>query len=117
MRKQLKKTLNRLGLEEIIINRGSKEENKELFDFLYKLKESVENDFGAELTWDRMDENVTLVLSILSYFEEDDLDKMNEFLIDAAIRMENGFKEPIRKINAYSKPKSRHGLGIFWNAK
>ncbi len=94
---------------EIIINRGSKEENKELFDFLYQMKDSIENDFGVELTWERMDENVTsrikYQLDGVSYFEEDDWDKMNDFLIDAAVKMENAFKEPIRKLNAYSKRK------------
>tara|TARA_R100000353_G_C6489956_1_gene191470 strand:- start:54 stop:1172 length:1119 start_codon:yes stop_codon:yes gene_type:complete len=94
---------------EITINRGSKEENKELFDFLYQMKDSIENDFGAELTWERMDENVTCRIKYqhdgVSYFEEDDWDKINDFLIDAAVRMENAFKEPIRKLNAYSKRK------------
>ncbi|PVX52465.1 uncharacterized protein DUF4268 [Balneicella halophila] len=94
---------------EIIINRGSKEENKELFDFLYQMKDIVENDFGAELTWERMEDNVTSRIKYqhdgVSYFEEDDWKIMNEFLIDASVRMENAFKEPIKKLNAYSKRK------------
>lgn len=94
---------------EIIINRGSKEENKDLFDFLISLKESIENDFGTSLTWERMDENVTSRIKYqrdgVSYFEEDDWDTMNSFLIDAAVKMEKSFKEPIKKLNAYSKRK------------
>jgi hypothetical protein len=31
---------------ELIFNRGNKEENKELFDFIYKLKDKIESDFG-----------------------------------------------------------------------
>lgn len=94
---------------EIIFNRGSKEENKELFDFVYKMKDKIENDFGAELTWERMDENVTCRIKYqldgVNYFEESDWQKMNDFLIDASVRMEKSFKEPIRKLNNYSKRK------------
>jgi hypothetical protein len=94
---------------EIYINRGNKEENKEFFDFLYNLKDSIESEFGAELTWERMDENVTsrikFQLDGVSYFEEDDWNKMNTFLIDTSVRMENAFKEPIRKLRIYSKSK------------
>lgn len=94
---------------EIIFNRGSKEENKDLFDFIYKMKDKIENDFGGELTWERMDDNVTCrikyELSGVNYFEETDWPKMNEFLIDASVRMENAFKEPIRKLNNYIKNK------------
>lgn len=92
---------------EITINRGSKEENKELFDFLYAMKDQIETDFGAELTWERMDENVTCRIKYqhdgVSYFEEDDWDEINEYLVDTSVRMENAFKEPIRKLNIYSK--------------
>lgn len=94
---------------EITINRGIKEENKELFDFLYKLKEQIETEFGAKLTWDRMDENVTCRIKYqhdeVSYFEEDDWDEINRFLVDTSVRMENAFKEPIKKLNIYSKRK------------
>ncbi|PIB31216.1 hypothetical protein BFP78_12385 [Gaetbulibacter sp. 5U11] len=94
---------------EIIFNRGSKEENKELFDFIYKMKDKIETNFGNELIWERMDENVTCRIKYqldgVSYFEENDWNKMNDFLVDSSVRMENAFKEPIRKLNAYSKRK------------
>jgi len=92
---------------EITINRGNKEENKELFDILFSKKEQIEKDFGSELTWERMDDNVTCRIKYqhdgVSYFEEDDWQTMNEFLVDSAVRMENAFKEPIRELNLYAK--------------
>ena len=92
---------------EIIFNRGSKEENKKLFDFVYNMKDKIENEYGAALTWERMDENVTCRIKHqndgLSYFEESDWPTMNGFLVDASVRMENAFKEPIQKLNTYAK--------------
>lgn len=94
---------------EIIFNRGSKDENKELFDFTHNLKDKIETAFGAELIWERMDDNVTCrikhQLDGMSYFEESDWGTMNEFLVDSSIRMENAFKEHIKNMNAYTKKK------------
>ena len=33
--------------------------NKALFDFLFKMKESIEDSMGNSLIWERMDENVS----------------------------------------------------------
>lgn len=94
---------------EIIFNRGSKEENKELFDFIYKMKDKIESDFGGELIWERMDENVTCrikhQLDGVNYFDSAEHERMNNFMIDSAERMEKAFKDPIRKLNNYSKRK------------
>lgn len=50
-----------------------------------------------------MDDNITSRIKAehtgVSYFEEKDWDKMNEFLIDTSVRMERAFKDPIRKLN------------------
>ena len=41
----------------------------------------------------------------VSYFEESDWIKMNEYLIDVSVRMEKAFREPIKKLNNYMKNK------------
>ena len=50
-----------------------------------------------------MNDNVTsrikLELSGVSYFKEEDWEKMIDFLIDSSIRMEKAFREPINKLN------------------
>jgi hypothetical protein len=88
---------------EYTINRGSKEENKEIFDFFYKMRDKIESEFGGTLVWERMDDNVTCRIKSqidgVSYFEEDKWPEMNSFLIDAATRMERAFKEAIKSLS------------------
>lgn len=94
---------------EIILNRGNKEENKDIFDHLFQSKDKIETEFGGELTWERMDDNVTsrikTQLDGVNYFEEGDWKQINKFLIDVSIRMEKAFKEPVRKLNNHMKNK------------
>lgn len=94
---------------EITINKGNKEINKEVFDYLFSQKDKIEATFGGELVWERMDDNVTCriksQLDDVSYFEESDWGKMNEFLIDTSVRMEKAFKESIKKLNNQLKNK------------
>lgn len=88
---------------EIFINRGNKEENKEIFDYLFKMKDKIELEFGGNFEWERMDDNITsrikYQLDGVSYFEEDDWKKMNDFLIDVSGRMEKALREPIKNLN------------------
>jgi hypothetical protein len=88
---------------EIYINRGTKEENKRIFDYFFSNKSSIETDFGSQLTWERMEDNVTSrikhQLDGVDVSKKDDWDRMIEFLIDSAIRMDQAFKKHIPKIN------------------
>lgn len=88
---------------EVYINKGDKDFNKEIFDFFFNQKQKIETEIGRELTWERMDDNKTsrikLELSGVSYFEENDWNRMNEFLIETSILMEKAFKNPIKKLN------------------
>ena len=94
---------------EITFSTGTQENNKYLFDYIFKLKDKIEEKFGAKLTWERMDENVTCRIKYqldgVSYFERNDWSKMNEFLIDSSTRMEKAFNESIKALNKYSKQK------------
>ena len=92
---------------DISINRGSKEENKKLFDFLYNMKDKIETAFGNELVWGRMDDKVTCriksELTGVNVFDKDDWSKMIKFLVDASERMYKAFKNPVKKLNEWSK--------------
>jgi hypothetical protein len=92
---------------EIFFNRGSQDENKELFDFILKMKDKIESDFDSPLTWERMDEKITCRIKFqldgVSYFNNEDWEKMNTFLIESAFKMEKAFREPIKKLNAFLK--------------
>ena len=88
---------------EFIINIGEQELNKKAFDLLYKeFKEIVEKNLGVSLNWERMDEKkssrIRFELLGVSYFNEEDWDKMINFLLDSSTKLENEFKQPIVKI-------------------
>jgi len=90
---------------EIYINRGTKEENKKIFDYFFEQKDKIESDFGNNLTWERMEDNVTSriknQLDGVDVSNKEDWDKMNNFLIDSAIRMDKAFRKHISKISRH----------------
>ena len=90
---------------EIYINRGTKEENKKIFDYFFAQKDKIESDFGNELIWERMEDNVTSriknQLDGVDISNKEDWGKMNNFLIDSAIRMDKAFRKHISKINRH----------------
>jgi hypothetical protein len=94
---------------EIYINRGDKVINKEIFDFLFKHKSEIEQDFGKPLIWERMDDKVTCriknQLDNVSVFNKEDWPQMNKFLQASLEQMAKSFKEPIRKLSNHLKNK------------
>lgn len=94
---------------ELIFNRGNLDENKELFEFIYNMKDKIEMDFGGNLVWEKMEDKVMSRIKIqldnVNYFEQNDWQKINEFLIDVSVRMEKALKEPIKKLNNFWKNK------------
>jgi len=85
---------------ELYISRPVKEENKFIFDELYKHKNEVENQFGSALEWERLDEKkasrIKYQLDGVNYFNEEDWPQMTDFMIDAMDRMLFVFKEPLK---------------------
>ena len=92
---------------EIFINKGDQELNKEMFDFLFRMKDEIEHAFGNKLIWDRMDDNVTSRIKAqmngVSYFNESDWNKMNDFLIDVSVKMKKAFDKPVKKLSDFMK--------------
>jgi hypothetical protein len=95
---------------EIYFNRGSKEENKQCFDFIHQKREQIEKDFGALLIWERMDEKVScrikFQLDEVSIFEKEQWDKMTDFLIDSSERMVRAFKTTVQQLNQSMKSRA-----------
>ena len=85
---------------EIYINRGSQEENKKVFDYFFSMKDRIEKEFGGALTWERMDDKVSSRIKCqfdgVNIFDENDWPQMNEFMINAAERMNDAFKGAIK---------------------
>ena len=99
------------GRAEIYIDRGEKEENKFVFDFLHGIKEEIESKFKGKLVWERLDEKrASRIKSEFqsNVFDKENWDSMIEFMTDSMVRMEIAFIDPLKKINLKlkNKPKS-----------
>ena len=91
---------------EIYIDRGDKDENKQVFDYLFDKKEEIENKFGNNLTWERLDDKRA---SRIKYetngnvFEKEQWEAMSNFMIESMIKLENTFKNYMSKVNEQLK--------------
>ena len=80
---------------EVYVNSGDKDNNKYIFDYLYSHKQEIEELFGEELTWQRLDEKVTCRIRIdkdgVSYLTPEDHEQIFEFFIDTTNRVLKAF--------------------------
>ncbi|MCK5281068.1 MAG: DUF4268 domain-containing protein, partial [Cyclobacteriaceae bacterium] len=90
------------GRCEIYIDRGTQEETKFMFDYLFKNREAIESDFGKKLIWERLDDKrasrIKYEDTSFNVFNKDCWDNMAEFLADGMVRMEATFKNHIKKV-------------------
>jgi hypothetical protein len=95
------------GRVEVYFNRGDKEENKKYFDFILKMKDEIETNYGETLSWERMDGNITCrirsQLDGVNVFDTEDWPQLTEGLFDRCERMVAAFKDPIEKLKKYAK--------------
>lgn len=96
----------RYARTELYISRSIMEENKFIFDKLFSQKEIIEQETGR-LEWERLDNNkasrIKQELIDVSLYEEEDWNKMMEFMMESMIKMEQAFKKPLQKINTLIK--------------
>jgi len=86
---------------EILINKGTKEENKKIFDKLLSKKEMIESSYGAPLIWERLDDKkssrITDRMVGVDITNRDDWEVIKEFLCKAMVKFEKALKEPLKK--------------------
>ena len=74
---------------EVLINIGSKEENKKLYDKLFQNKEDIENSYGEPLTWERLDDKksarITHRMFGVDVTNREDWNKIKDFLCEAMV--------------------------------
>jgi len=94
---------------ELYIDRGELNENNLIFEKLQAQKESIENNFGYDLIWEKLEEKRACRIkhenSNVNVFEKENWTEMIGFLTDGMIRLEKAFKEPLKKINSELKKK------------
>lgn len=87
---------------ELLIQRPMKEENKFIFDQLVTYKDEIEQQFGGSLTWERLDEKkacrIKYQLDGCNVFNQEERDKIVEFLVDAMPRFHNAIKDPLHQV-------------------
>jgi len=91
---------------ETLINVGHQNENKRIFDNLYKNKEKIESVFGAPLDWQRLNNKkssrIAYKLRDVNYFNEDEWDKIIGFLCKTMIKFEKALKGPLKNATQLS---------------
>lgn len=79
--------------------RPSKDENKKLFDELFRYKVSIESAFGNGLSWERSDDTISsrigFYLEGVNVFNSDDWERMTAFLTSNIIKFEAALRQPL----------------------
>lgn len=86
---------------EVYINTGDKEKNKQIFDYLLSHKKEIEQLFGEELVWQRLDDKVTCRIRIdrddLSYLNPEHHEAIFAFFVDTTNRIMKAFSPFAKK--------------------
>ena len=87
---------------ELWINKGSQEENKEIFDSIYKFKGEIESSFGDQLDWQRRDDGkgsrIAYWLRDVNVFNEEDWPEMIDFLTSNMVKFEMAMRKVLRNV-------------------
>jgi len=93
--------VNYAGIE-LYMSHPDKERNKAVFDILYDNKNELEDTFGNELDWRRLDDKIAcrIICKIdnVSIKNDDDWEKMQNFQFDSLLRLEKAFNRVKSKI-------------------
>ena len=96
---------------EFVLQRSDVNENKWIFDQLYAQKEQIEEAFGAELEWRRMDDKkASRVVYAQSFdgFNRDAWPEMIDWLSIHIQRLEAAFSEPLKRLNPKVRVQSEY---------
>lgn len=95
------------GRAELYIDRGDKEENKYIYDWLLKRKDEIQSAFGEpQLIWEPLENRRACRIKAEvagNIFEQEQWLEMIAFMTDAMIRMESAFRKPLKDLNAELK--------------
>ena len=90
------------GRAEIYIDRGDHEENKFIFDQLYKQRIEIEAKFGMPLVWERLDDRrACRIKSEIpgNIFNPEKWQEMIEFMTTSMVNMVSAFSDSLKNLN------------------
>lgn len=90
------------GRAELYIDRGIKEENEFVFDDLHEQRARIEEEFGAKLEWERLEEKRACRIKAERHGDVTDREQWEEmiaFMVDAMVRLEGALKGPLAEMN------------------
>lgn len=85
---------------------GLKQDSKKIFDLLYARKDEIENRFGAELNWLRLDDKKSSRISYGQAFDGSDQEKWPEisaWLVAHIQRLEKAFAPALAQVRSEMK--------------
>jgi len=87
---------------ELAISKSGKEDNKKIYDILYAQKDKIEKETMQNITWQRLDEKIMSRISVrlenINIFNNDDWDKIKEFLINSMFTFSSVIKSYLQNI-------------------
>ena len=91
------------------LQRGSKEDNKWLFDRLQEQREQLEREFGGKLEWRRMDDKKSSRIDLSRSFDSYNRDvwpEITTWLAEHINRLESAFKPHLQRLNRELKARA-----------
>jgi hypothetical protein len=85
---------------QVEMNTGDKSTNKAIFDKLYSQRAQIEEAFGAELLWQRLDDRKQARVRVEKVFnglDEDTWPSINRWMIENLIKLENAIRHPLNE--------------------
>ena len=99
---------------ELSLQRARATENKWIFDQLERERQKIEDRFGAELQWRRLDDKKASRVGYAHAFDgfsEENWPEMIEWLCKHIVKLEEAFSEPLGRLNRQLKSKGDVSAG------
>ncbi|WP_163937572.1 DUF4268 domain-containing protein [Paraferrimonas sp. SM1919] len=99
---------SRFARVEFYMSKSSSEENKQIFDYLYEHKAEIEQRFGSELEWQRLEDKKACRVQFQQEFDgynKDNWPEIIAWLVEHIERLEKAFKPALITVNKEIKSK------------
>lgn len=99
---------------ELYLARAEASENKWIFDRLERERQEIEERFGAELKWQRLDDKKASRISHshpFDGFDDENWPDMIEWLCQHFVKLEDAFSEPLARLNPRLRSQGGVSLG------